>query len=215
MIQNAPTARFDQFDSDSSTLADLIGYAKQLLSTSKQHSLILDGVDELERDQESQVLHFLHELLQRSDTATRIFLTSRPSTQTRMKAWVRKQTEGHHLLSLESPLVISQVAGDVSTYIQKTLEDLLHSDSAFLGQPETIIRIRDTLGAKANGMYVYIGKPYNLWLTYPGYCGSSCRSKQSLRRHPMPRYWRRSMIFRRTYQKRLTDSSRGQRMCTS
>ena len=152
MASNLPAEAFQAFWTEAPSRSRAIDFVKEILRRDERYSVVLDGLDEMQQDQQMQILNFLQEF-SAGEVAIRALLTARPSTTDYIQTWARKLDPQMFLFELESVQNRPHVDLDINKYVVQSLESLLSEGRPdFLGRPELILRIRTALSSQANGM---------------------------------------------------------------
>jgi ankyrin repeat domain-containing protein 50 len=120
-----------------------------LLRESERNNIVcLDGLDECEDSERDQILSALERLSSTPKLNLKIFYSTRADTQ---------QVTGQ-LLTPCKTIFMSGVdkSVEISEYIQTSLEQRLERKQLTLGDPNLILRIREELERKADGMYLWV-----------------------------------------------------------
>lgn len=129
---------------------DLVEFLLNVLScnTERKSVICLDGLDECEQSERDQILSALGRMSAASKLNLKIFYSARPDSI---------QATGS-LLDPYDTISMSGIAKgvEIAEYIQSSLERRLERKELILGDPSLILRIRDELGEKANGMYLWV-----------------------------------------------------------
>jgi hypothetical protein len=121
---------------------------QKILSTnaSNPHKLciVLDGVDECKETDAKMVLKYLNRLIMSSIQVCHIFLSGRPD----VFHWTSKSLPPNFILSMSA----SRCHDEMTPYIDDALEACLETGHLSVGNPDIIVKIRDTLVSNAHGM---------------------------------------------------------------
>jgi ankyrin repeat domain-containing protein 50 len=119
-----------------------------LCESGRNNIICLDGLDECEENERYQILSALERLSSEPKLNLKIFYSTRADTQPAAGP-VRIPYQMIIMSSVDKNIEISE-------YIQASLEQRLESKQLVLGDPGLILRIREELEEKANGMYLWV-----------------------------------------------------------
>lgn len=149
MVRHLPAEKFQGYEIDGDSDQSSVAFAERLLDGNRRYLVILDGIDDMKEEQMEQVLEFLEEIPLRSDLTVKIFVSSRPNAP----KWLQTKLIPSYKLDMNHGEVARQVAQDIEAFIDVQLEYWLDEEKPdFVGDPRHILKIRDTLNEKADGM---------------------------------------------------------------
>lgn len=107
--------------------------------------LLIDGVDELGKEEQATVLSILRQLAGGTDYTVKIFVSSR-----REEPYIVKQLEGFRRIDLSTPCLSS----DIAYFVKETVKSKIESGELVIRNPSLEQDIVKMLVDGADGMYV-------------------------------------------------------------
>ncbi|EHK48434.1 hypothetical protein TRIATDRAFT_236441, partial [Trichoderma atroviride IMI 206040] len=131
----------------SSGLEELLELLQKIVTAFKVLYIIMDGVDECERQDRSDILHVLSSLAT-ATLNTKIFLASRDS----ISLEIQKRFPTLHRLAMNC----SSAHSDISTYVDGIVQEKLQSEELIVGDSRLIEDIKLALTEGADGMFLWV-----------------------------------------------------------
>ena len=123
----------------------IVGYLLELLPKGREYIIVLDGVDECEREDITTLLDLIQSLQNAPGRIFKLFLTARSDIAVRISEQI--QAGWQVAVSLSN-------GPEISRFIHLALEDALQSKRLKLGDANIILNIHDALEEGADGMSV-------------------------------------------------------------
>ena len=146
-----PTDIFRQFNHENTDEIDIIKFLEAILSHTRQHFIVLDGLDECGEAQIRVIAEIFHRFLLFPRLRIKLFWSSRPN----ILSWLPRRFLTQHRIDLETVENQSRVTRDIRKFIHITLEELLEGETPELriNDPTLVIKILERLEQEAQGMY--------------------------------------------------------------
>ena len=167
-LSTLPASAFNKIDRDldgmTLNIEQILTHTLRLLPANKQYITVVDGLDECNPQEATQVLETLR-LLLGSSHSFKLFWTGRSDFIARVS---RQLKSNFHVTITQS-----NNGSDISDYIGRALDQALESGRLRLHDPFLIVKIQDALETKAHEMCVKTSISLLLWLTRstPGFFG--------------------------------------------
>lgn len=107
--------------------------------------IVVDGVDELQKEEQVVIVSILKRLTKVDDSIIKIFVTSR-----REEMYITRSLEGFHRIDLST----ANIASDITSFVKDTVRSKIESGELVTRDPSLEQDIVKALADGAHGMYV-------------------------------------------------------------
>ncbi|MCJ1479597.1 hypothetical protein MMC13_008283 [Lambiella insularis] len=127
---------------------DIISILNSELPANGLYVIILDGVDECDKDEAKELMKVLERLLSLPRHNFKLYCSSRPD----MMQWASKGLRNVTTVSMSN----SKVDGEIARYIELSLKLRVEEEDLQLGDPELLVVILEALLKGAQGMFLWV-----------------------------------------------------------
>ena len=119
----------------------------QVLKAYSEIYVIIDGVDECEKNVQNDILYAIEDMIELNQCTVKVWISSREDTD--IMNGLRKYPSIH--------IAETKVTGDIENYVQTAVKSKLQSGELFIRDQTLEEEIISTLTTKSQGMYVSCG----------------------------------------------------------
>ena len=129
------------------------------LSPSRQHFIVLDGLDECDIGEARKLVEMVASLQSHiPQIHVKVFFSSRPHGSD----WIARRLNSNCCVAMDE----AKINRDIDRYIDATLEQRLENEELHLGDPKLILHIQQALSEGAQGMLVTHPLYLNVFLCF-------------------------------------------------